>query len=224
MNVLAMILADHQRVLGIIQDLESTRDHRFREDMSDLLRREATLHMNAEERVFYPALRDEIPNIINKPVEEHNLVRRNLKDLDSKTKGDDKWMAKLLVIRDLILQHVGQEEGSVFDVARKALGDAQLTDMARSFQEAKGIIAASPQAPVMASARGASVENPAATISSTTPGEVPLVLSAGTLKGDKVEEHPWRGSGKDRGAHDRYQIGMHILRRPILRGIFGHGR
>ena len=55
------------------------------------------------------SLRDEIPNIINKSVEERNLVRRNLKDLGSKTKGDDKWMAKLLVIGDMILQHVGQE-------------------------------------------------------------------------------------------------------------------
>jgi hypothetical protein len=125
MNVLAMILADHQRVLGIIQDLESTRDHRFREDMSDLLRREATLHMNAEERVFYPALAPFLPDGVTMSIEQHHLARFSLNSLVNSSKDNPGWLSRLLVFRDITVNHMVQEEGPVFDTATRFLGENQ---------------------------------------------------------------------------------------------------
>ena len=119
------------------------------------------------------------------------------------------------VDRDRIRARIGRRVGLRCG-QKGALGVAQLTDMARSFQEAKGIIAAPPQTPIMASDRGASVEPPACHHIIHNPRRTPP---------GPICRHTQRQWGEDPGAIEELmidtKIGVYILRRPILQGIFG---
>jgi hemerythrin superfamily protein len=126
----------------------------LRGDMFNSVMKDATEHMNAEEAVFYPALKSEIPDIVMKSIEAHNIARVSLDDLTSTPKSDPRFVAKLQVFRDIVLSHIEEEEGTVFDIAARVLGTDDLQDLGQRFEDAKGVTASRTSA-AKASALGA---------------------------------------------------------------------
>ncbi len=155
MDVLDVIKSDHQKVLDAIDTLEKGAEG-SKDDIFNNLKTEIMGHMAAEEGVVYPLLMDDLPGTMLKSIEAHNMARIALKDLDATSKDSDRWVAKLMVFRDLVLSHMKEEEGMVFDVARSSLGQEQLTNLVRPFQDAEGAGApiTSTSTSARASARG----------------------------------------------------------------------
>lgn len=56
-------------------------------------------------------------------MEEHKVVKRLLKELNSSDKSTKEWGAKLTVLREIVEHHVSEEEGELFKKAKKVLDD-----------------------------------------------------------------------------------------------------
>jgi hemerythrin-like domain-containing protein len=139
MNVLDEISKDHDRLLKEMEDLKyaNARTLGTRERLYDALRLHMLRHMYGEERVFYPALEDTIRDKILEAIEEHNVMKFLLQQMDDHPKDDDRWTAKLKVMEENMRHHIREEEGGIFKVASMNFSKEQLDDMGRRSEEAK---------------------------------------------------------------------------------------
>ena len=138
-GILDIIRRDHEKVLGIIEDLDKSRAvARERERPFAELKKEITQHMDAEEKVFYPALERNERDDILEAIEEHNVTRTVSDEMDNTPVDSDRWKAKLKVLKELTEHHI--EEDKIFKEAGKDLSKDQLEDMGKRFEEAKGIM------------------------------------------------------------------------------------
>src|SRR6267142_413250 len=141
MNAFTLLKADHKKVAGILEKLDSTTERgvKTREDLFTQLKTELDVHARIEETIFYPALEqeDETRDITLEAFEEHRLVKQLLSELESMDKGDEQWTAKFTVLKENIEHHVEEEEYEMFKKARKVLSEEDLQTLGSRLEKAK---------------------------------------------------------------------------------------
>src|SRR5258705_14001012 len=141
MNVFTLLKADHKKVAGILDKLDSTTERgvKTREDLFTQLKTELDVHARIEETIFYPELEkaDETRDITLEAFEEHRLVKQLLGELEKMDKGDEQWTAKFTVLKENVEHHVEEEEGEMFPKARKVLGEKRAEIIGTQMEEAK---------------------------------------------------------------------------------------
>jgi len=129
MNAFTLLKADHKKVAGILEKLDSTTERgvKTREELFTQLKTELDVHTHIEETIFYPALEeaDETRDITLEAFEEHRLVKQLLAELDSLGKDEEQWTAKFTVLKENVEHHVDEEEGELFSKAKGVLRDEQ---------------------------------------------------------------------------------------------------
>ena len=95
--------------------------------------------MEGEEKYFYPILEkhEEAKQEVLEGFEEHDVVKTMLKSFEKVSPGNDRWMAKMKVLKEIVEHHVKEEEKEMFKLARKALDKEQAQDIAESIEAAK---------------------------------------------------------------------------------------
>ena len=141
MNVFTLLKADHKKVAGILDKLDSTTERgvKTREDLFTQLKTELDVHARIEETIFYPELEkaDETRDITLEAFEEHRLVKQLLGELEKMDKGDEQWTAKFTVLKENVEHHVEEEEGEMFPKARKVLGEERAEIIGTRMEAAK---------------------------------------------------------------------------------------
>ena len=141
MDAFELLKTDHERVAGILEDIENTteRASKGREELFMRLKSELDLHAQIEEEIFYPALEesDETRDITLEAYEEHRLVKQLLAELESEPKDTEEWTAKFSVLKENIEHHVEEEEGEMFKKARRALSREEIESLGNQLQQAK---------------------------------------------------------------------------------------
>lgn len=100
-----------------------------------------TIHAEMEETLFYPALRkaggkDERDSVLE-AAEEHGVVKDLIAKIEASTGRDETMNAKLTVLKELVHHHVQEEEGTIFDEARRTLGEERLAALGEEMQRFK---------------------------------------------------------------------------------------
>jgi hemerythrin superfamily protein len=100
-----------------------------------------TVHAEMEEAIFYPALRkaggkDERDSVLE-AAEEHGMVKDMIAKIQSVQGRDETLEAKVTVLKELVQHHVREEESTIFDEAKKALGDDRLQKLGEEMQRFK---------------------------------------------------------------------------------------
>lgn len=128
MDAIELIKADHEKLRSLLDRAEKAKSEDSREDLLDALRAELKPHERMEEQIFYPALEKfkEAKEIVLEGVEEHHVADLIMEELSSTPIGSDVWTAKLKVLKENIEHHLEEEEGEMFDDARKLLDKQQL--------------------------------------------------------------------------------------------------
>jgi hemerythrin-like domain-containing protein len=131
---------DHQEVASLFRRLQAAEG--FSETSEQLfaqLREEIEFHTHAEERVFYPALREAegTQELVEEAVDDHELIRELLDELATSHMGDEAWNEKLEVLEEHVEEHVEEEESDIFDVARQLFNVEQAVELAQRWQTAK---------------------------------------------------------------------------------------
>jgi hemerythrin superfamily protein len=141
MKVYELLKKDHETVKSLFAKLEETTEEQGeeREDLFQTLQHELTIHALAEEKFFYPALKEneESEEIALEAIEEHKVVKRLLKELDANLKDTKDWAAKLKVLQENVEHHVEEEEGELFDKAKRILDDAEAESIGEEIEAFK---------------------------------------------------------------------------------------
>jgi hemerythrin-like domain-containing protein len=141
MNAFTLLKADHEKVAGILEKIDETTERatKGREELFAQLKSELDVHARIEEEIFYPVLEEyeETRAISLEAYEEHALVKQLLEELASAPKDDEQWTAKFTVLKENIEHHVEEEEGEMFQKARKVLSEDEIEDLGTRLEEAK---------------------------------------------------------------------------------------
>ena len=133
MDAIAMLKADHDKVKGLLEDLESTTERgvKTREELFATIKGELTVHEVIEEEIFYPALKrhPKAQDIVLEAYEEHHVVDLLMGELEALDVTDETWGAKALVMKENIEHHIEEEEGEMFRQARRAFDREELVEL-----------------------------------------------------------------------------------------------
>lgn len=141
MNAFELLKKDHEKVSGLFKQLEETTERavKTREELFAKLKEELDIHARIEETIFYPAIKEakETHEITLEAIEEHNVVRQLLGELESLSVSDETWTAKLTVLKENVEHHVEEEEGEMFKDARKVLSTEEVEELGARMESAK---------------------------------------------------------------------------------------
>ncbi len=141
MNPFTLLKADHKKVAGIMEKLDSTTERgvKTREDLFAQLKTELDVHTRIEETILYPALKeiDKTRDITFESFEEHRLVKQLLAELDKLGKDQETWTAKFTVLKESVEHHVEEEETDMFPKAAKALSQEEVESLGTRLEKAK---------------------------------------------------------------------------------------
>jgi hemerythrin superfamily protein len=136
MNIFEELHKEHEEVTGLMARLEKKgRD----EKTFETLRTQLTAHSKAEEQVLYKRLETEesVRDTVLEGYEEHKVVVRILADMAQTTADDEKFAAKLAVLKESVEHHVQEEEGTLFVGARPLLAAGEPEALYEEFEAAK---------------------------------------------------------------------------------------
>jgi uncharacterized protein YecA (UPF0149 family) len=120
-GVIEMLKEDHEKVKGLFEDFESAAG-REQADIAATAIMELEVHADLEERLIYPAIREEINEneMMNEAVEEHHLVHVLIKELKKLKPKDEVFQAKFKVLGELVKHHIEEEEGEMLPKAQES--------------------------------------------------------------------------------------------------------
>jgi hypothetical protein len=141
MNPFTLLKADHETVAELLEQIDNTTERavKGRDELFTRVKEELDLHALIEEQVLYPALEelDETRDLTLEAYEEHTLVKQLLSELEIEPKDTEQWTAKFTVLKENVEHHVEEEEGELFEKARKALDKDQIDMLGERLREAK---------------------------------------------------------------------------------------
>lgn len=141
MNVLDVLHDDHAVAERLFSDIlrTSSGDKKRREELFDTLKEALIKHSHAEEKVFYPKLRDKKPahDLIEHGTDEHHQVEALLSKMSNIPADSDDWIDTLEAIHAKVKDHVQEEENDIFPKARQLLGEGELNQLTDRFMRTK---------------------------------------------------------------------------------------
>lgn len=125
MDAIEMLVAQHRTLeqrLGALVDADESARAALLAQAAD----ELSVHVAAEEEVFYPAVRAvRTEDVLLESLEEHLSLKRLLADLLELPVDAPTFEAKCKVLREQAEHHHEEEEENLFPKARKLLGDGE---------------------------------------------------------------------------------------------------
>ncbi len=137
-----MLKKDHAKVKEMFDQFEKATDRRTKARLVQETLLELDVHATLEERLIYPAIREEIDakDIMDEALEEHHVAHTLINELKRMSAHDDRYDAKFTVLGENIKHHVKEEERSMFPEAEKA--DLNWEELAQRAMERKKVLKA----------------------------------------------------------------------------------
>lgn len=145
MNAIELLIGDHRRVEKLFKRYEKLGERatatkaRLVEEMVT----ELSVHAGIEETVYYPRVREGVPEIedeVLESLEEHHLVKTVLAELDRMSPEDERFDAKVKVLTENVRHHVEEEEKEWFPRVRKALSTDELDELGVQLEAARSVV------------------------------------------------------------------------------------
>src|SRR5687768_5473453 len=130
MNAFQLLKADHEKVAQLFEQLESASGN-AKLTVFDQIRTELELHAHIEEKIFYPALEQpaETHELTMEAYEEHEVVKRLLRELGRSRTANEEWEAKAKVLQENVEHHVEEEENELFSKASQVLEEEEIEEL-----------------------------------------------------------------------------------------------
>lgn len=124
MDVLDLLVADHNRVRGLIArygEAQDADDVKQASVLAESIIAELKIHMAAEEKVFYDAVKERSEDIgedVDEGYEEHHVAKVLIGEIEGLEPGSDRWVAKTTVLIESTEHHLEEEEEELFPTVR----------------------------------------------------------------------------------------------------------
>jgi len=138
MDAFSLLKADHRKVEQLFAQLESA-NGKQKLQVFEQIRTELELHTHIEEKIFYPALEEpeETHDLTLEAYEEHDVVKKLLKELGRAKTANDEWEAQAKVLQENVEHHVEEEENELFPKAESALGEEEIEALGEQMEAEK---------------------------------------------------------------------------------------
>ncbi len=142
MDAITLLKQDHKTVEGLFKRFEKAGEnaHKTKRDIADKIVEELSVHAAIEEQVFYPAVREAVPDeedTVLESLEEHHVVKWLLSEIDGMSPEAERFDAKVTVLIENVRHHVEEEETELFPEVRKAVGRKELGELGDAMEKAK---------------------------------------------------------------------------------------
>ena len=139
MKATDLLKKQHKEVKALFKKIENTENARERRRLMNEVATNLEAHAAIEEEMFYPAVREveskKAEEMVLEAYEEHHVVKLVLAELPKVDPEDERFHAKMTVLKELIEHHVEEEEEEMFKLAKKidkeeldALGERMATE------------------------------------------------------------------------------------------------
>jgi hemerythrin superfamily protein len=139
--ILNLLKEDHKQVNDLLEQIVDTtgRAAKKRQELFEQVKTALLAHSHAELEVFYKPLleKGDDPDALLEAEVEHQVVERLLDDIEQSEPSDEKWLAKVTVLSELVQHHVKEEEKEIFKLARETFGRNELEQMGQEFEARK---------------------------------------------------------------------------------------
>jgi iron-sulfur cluster repair protein YtfE (RIC family) len=88
-------------------------------------------HMAIEQELFYPAVKQVDPELVNESFEEHAIAELALKRLLATDPEDEAFAARVVALKELIEHHVEEEESELFPAVEKEAEAETLSELGK---------------------------------------------------------------------------------------------
>lgn len=126
MDPVKLLMKQHRDVEALFKKVEKTEDADERKELMGQIKQSLELHTMLEEEIFYPAIRGldtkKAEEMVLEAYEEHHVVKLVLAELPKVDPEDERFEAKMTVLKELVEHHVEEEEqdkDGLFKLAKK---------------------------------------------------------------------------------------------------------
>jgi hemerythrin-like domain-containing protein len=141
MDALSLLKEDHEKVKKLLSQLDSTTERgvKTREELFTNVKQELQVHEAIEEEIFYPALKEhpKAKELVLEAYEEHNVVDTVMREIEGVPFDDERWGAKLTVMKENVEHHIEEEETEMFKQARQVFEREELDELGERMQARK---------------------------------------------------------------------------------------
>ncbi|MBW4690997.1 MAG: hemerythrin domain-containing protein [Lyngbya sp. HA4199-MV5] len=138
MNVQDVIRLDHQKVNALFVEINKSTDPQKIQEYFGQLYKDLIVHAKAEEQVVYPAIRsfygDEDTQELYDEQAEMAVLLDEIKGIDP---AHSEFKTKVNQLKDIVMDHVRQEESTMFTAIRNNCSSDQSEQLASQFKAAK---------------------------------------------------------------------------------------
>lgn len=116
----SILRADHKVVSGLFREYRRAKGADEKRRLIGLICRELTIHAQVEEEIFYPAVREAIPdheNIAEATI-EHAVMKELISQVETADPGNEAFEAHVKVLSEYVRHHVDEEQTEIFPRAR----------------------------------------------------------------------------------------------------------
>lgn len=127
-DALELLTMQHDEVEMLIEQIEDNDDADDKAELFRELADKLAAHSTMEEKLFYPSVMDEsTEELLLESTEEHLAVKRVLADMLAMDVEDERFDAKLSVLKEQVRHHArDEEEGELFPKIRRAFSQDEL--------------------------------------------------------------------------------------------------
>jgi hemerythrin-like domain-containing protein len=140
-RALRLLHQQHREIMKLFKEAESAKDADARREACRQIVDKLQQHTEIEERFFYPAIgargTAKAKEMVHEAYEEHHVVDLVLQELPDVDVEDERFHAKMTVLKELVQHHVEEEEQELFKLAEK-LGKEQLQHIGEEMREQIG--------------------------------------------------------------------------------------
>jgi hemerythrin superfamily protein len=138
MNLQDIIRMDHQKVNTLFMEIDATQDPQKRQEFFGQIYKDLNVHAIAEEEVAYPALRGKYPDGDLKELYDEQAEMKVLMDqIRSMNPSSEEFMNAVHRLRDIVMDHVRQEESTFFAAIRDNFSSEESEQLASQFKAHK---------------------------------------------------------------------------------------
>jgi hemerythrin superfamily protein len=151
-DAITLLKNDHKTVEKLFKRFEKLEkddgpDEEKRSVVDEIIE-ELSVHAAIEEQVFYPAIREAVPDAedtVLESLEEHHVAKWVLSELADMDPSHERFDAKVTVLMENVRHHVEEEEQELFPEVRKELGRKRLGEVGDALEKAKIAAPRSPE-------------------------------------------------------------------------------
>ena len=116
----ALLRADHKLVSGLFAEYEKTRSTAKKKELVSQICTELTVHAQAEEEIFYPAVKLALKDreLVPEATVEHATLKALIAEVEGVEPDGEMFDAKIKVMSEYVKHHVEEEQNEMFPKAK----------------------------------------------------------------------------------------------------------